>query len=102
MALFPGVVPAPPPNWATVVVIAEPSRDLHEVGTLAQGGTVAAPVFASVMSGALRLMDVPPDDLQNVPAAALVQANDTPGAPPLPGCSTASRPCRPMIHAFSI
>ena len=36
---------------------------------LAQGGTVAAPVFASVMSGALRLMDVPPDDLQNVPAA---------------------------------
>jgi hypothetical protein len=26
------------------------------------------------MSGALRLMDVPPDDLQNVPAAALVQA----------------------------
>jgi hypothetical protein len=28
-----------------------------------------------VMSGALRLMDVPPDDLQNVPAAALVQAS---------------------------
>ena len=47
-------------------------------GTLAQGGTVAAPVFASVMSGTLRLMDIPPDDLQNVPAAALVQANDNP------------------------
>jgi hypothetical protein len=28
------------------------------------------------MSGALRLMDVPPDDLQNVPAATLVQASD--------------------------
>jgi hypothetical protein len=26
------------------------------------------------MSGALRLLDVPPDDLQNVPAATLVQA----------------------------
>jgi hypothetical protein len=26
----------------------------------------------------LRLMDIPPDDLQNVPAAALVQAYDTP------------------------
>jgi cell division protein FtsI (penicillin-binding protein 3) len=51
---------------------------LHQVGTLAQGGTVAAPVFASVMSGALRLMDVPPDDLQNVPPATLVQANDSP------------------------
>jgi cell division protein FtsI (penicillin-binding protein 3) len=78
MAVFAGLVPASHPKLATVVVIDEPSRDLQEVGTLAQGGTVAAPVFASVMSGALRLMDVPPDDLQNVPAATLVQANDTP------------------------
>jgi hypothetical protein len=36
---------------------------------------VAAPVFASVMSGALRLMDVAPDDLQNVPATKLVRAS---------------------------
>ena len=78
MAVFAGLVPASHPKLATVVVIDEPSRDLREVGTLAQGGTVAAPVFASVMSGALRLMDIPPDDLQNVPAAALVQANDRP------------------------
>jgi cell division protein FtsI (penicillin-binding protein 3) len=75
MAVFAGLVPASHPKLATVVVIDEPSRDLREVGTLAQGGTVAAPVFANVMSGALRLMDVPPDDLQNVPAAALVQAS---------------------------
>jgi cell division protein FtsI (penicillin-binding protein 3) len=79
MAVFAGLVPASHPKLATVVVIDEPSRDLQEGGgTLAQGGTVAAPVFASVMSGALRLMDVPPDDLQNVPAAALVQANEAP------------------------
>jgi cell division protein FtsI (penicillin-binding protein 3) len=78
MAVFAGLVPASHPKLATVVVIDEPSRDVEEVGTLAQGGTVAAPVFASVMSGALRLMDVPPDDLQNVPAATLVQANDSP------------------------
>jgi cell division protein FtsI (penicillin-binding protein 3) len=78
MAVFAGLVPASHPKLATVVVIDEPSRDLRQGGTLAQGGTVAAPVFASVMSGALRLMDVPPDDLQNVPAATLVQANDTP------------------------
>lgn len=78
MAVFAGLVPASHPKLATVVVIDEPSRDVQQVGTLAQGGTVAAPVFASVMSGALRLMDVPPDDLQNVPAATLVQANDTP------------------------
>jgi cell division protein FtsI (penicillin-binding protein 3) len=77
MAVFAGLVPASHPKLATVVVIDEPSRDLHEAGgVLAQGGTVAAPVFASVMSGALRLMDVPPDDLQNVPAATLVQASD--------------------------
>jgi cell division protein FtsI (penicillin-binding protein 3) len=77
MALFAGLVPASHPKLATVVVIDEPSRDVHELGgVLAQGGTVAAPVFASVMSGALRLMDVPPDDLQNVPAATLVQASD--------------------------
>jgi cell division protein FtsI (penicillin-binding protein 3) len=28
------------------------------------GGVVAAPVFSRVMSGALRLMDIPPDDSQ--------------------------------------
>ncbi len=78
MAVFAGLVPASHPKLATVVVIDEPSRDMHEGGTLAQGGTVAAPVFASVMSGALRLMDIPPDDLQNVPAATLVQANAAP------------------------
>ena len=75
MAVFAGLVPASHPKIATVVVIDEPSRDVHEVGILAQGGSVAAPVFSSVMSGALRLMDVPPDDLQNVPATRLVQAS---------------------------
>ena len=74
MAVFAGLVPASHPKLATVVVIDEPMGDMHEH----QGGEVAAPVFASVMSGALRLMDVPPDDLQNVPAATLVQANDNP------------------------
>lgn len=69
MAVFAGLVPASHPKIATVVVIDEPSGDLH------QGGTVAAPVFASVMSGALRLLDVPPDDLDNVPAARLVNAS---------------------------
>jgi cell division protein FtsI (penicillin-binding protein 3) len=75
MAVFAGLVPASHPKLATVVVIDEPSRDVQEGGTLAQGGTVAAPVFASIMSGTLRLMDIPPDDLQNVPAATLVQAD---------------------------
>jgi cell division protein FtsI (penicillin-binding protein 3) len=74
MAVFAGLVPASHPKFATVVVLDEPRGDQHEH----QGGEVAAPVFASVMSGTLRLMDVPPDDLQNVPAASLVQANEAP------------------------
>jgi len=77
MAVFAGLVPASHPKLATVVVIDEPNSDLLP-GVLHQGGHVAAPVFASVMAGALRLMDVPPDDLQNVPAAKLVQINVTP------------------------
>jgi cell division protein FtsI (penicillin-binding protein 3) len=72
MAVFGGVVPATHPKLATVVVIDEPSGGQYH------GGDVAAPVFSSVMTGALRLMDVPPDDLRNVPATTLVQANDAP------------------------
>jgi cell division protein FtsI (penicillin-binding protein 3) len=71
-AVFAGLVPASHPKLATVVLIDEPSGDLH------QGGKVAAPVFSRVMSGTLRLMDIAPDDLQNVPAATLVQANESP------------------------
>jgi cell division protein FtsI (penicillin-binding protein 3) len=41
-----------------VVVLDEPQGDEYF------GGQVAAPVFSKVMSGALRLLNVPPDDLQ--------------------------------------
>jgi cell division protein FtsI (penicillin-binding protein 3) len=70
MAVFAGLVPASHPKLATVIVIDDPA------GKLYYAADVAAPVFANVMSGALRLMDIPPDDLQNVPAATLVQASD--------------------------
>lgn len=70
MAVFAGVVPASHPKLATVIVIDDPGGDLH------RAADVAAPVFSNVMSGALRLMDIPPDDLQNVPATTLVQVSD--------------------------
>jgi cell division protein FtsI (penicillin-binding protein 3) len=70
MAVFGGVVPASQPRLAAVVVIDEPSAGRF------YGGDVAAPVFAEVMSGALRLLAIPPDDLQRVPATTLVQAQD--------------------------
>lgn len=69
-AIFGGVVPASNPRLAAVVVIDEPSSGLY------YGGDVSAPVFASVMSGALRLLAIPPDDLNRVPATTLVQAQD--------------------------
>lgn len=67
-ALFAGLVPASQPRLAAVVVIDEPSNGKY------YGGDVAAPVFSSVMSGALRLMAVPPDDLERLPSTTLVQA----------------------------
>jgi cell division protein FtsI (penicillin-binding protein 3) len=70
MAVFGGVVPASNPRLAAIVVVDEPSAGRF------YGGDVAAPVFAEVMSGALRLLAIPPDDLQRVPATTLVQAQD--------------------------
>ncbi|MCC8447930.1 peptidoglycan D,D-transpeptidase FtsI family protein [Xanthomonas translucens] len=57
-ALFAGLVPASNPRFATVIVINDPQ------GAKYYGGLVSAPVFHNVMEGALRLMDVPPDDIQ--------------------------------------
>lgn len=68
-ASFGGVVPASHPRLAAIVVIDEPS------GKKYYGGEVAAPVFANVMAGALRLLGVPPDGLDRLPATTLVQAN---------------------------
>ena len=57
LSLFAGVVPASDPKLISVVVIDEPSGDDY------YGGVVAAPVFSKVMAGALRLLDVTPDDI---------------------------------------
>lgn len=62
-ALFAGVVPVDNPRFSMVVVIENPTA-----GSI-YGGLVAAPVFHNVMEGALRLMDVPPDDIETWIAA---------------------------------
>jgi cell division protein FtsI (penicillin-binding protein 3) len=61
MAVFGGVAPASEPRLAAVVVIDEPSAGLH------RGGQVAAPVFARVVGGALRLLAVAPDQPVKTP-----------------------------------
>ncbi len=72
MAVFGGVVPASRPKLAAVVVIDEPRGSQH------YGGQVSAPVFANVMAGALRLLGVPPDGLEQLPETTLVQARREP------------------------
>lgn len=57
ISLFAGVVPLTDPKFAMVVVINEPVNGSY------YGGLVSAPVFHNVMEGALRLMDVPPDNV---------------------------------------
>ena len=55
-AVFAGMAPAADPRFVMVVMVDEPG------GKHYYGGKVAAPVFARVMQGALRLYNVPPDD----------------------------------------
>ena len=57
LAVFAGMAPASQPRLVVVVMINEPSGDEY------YGGHVAAPVFRNVMAGALRLLNIPPDDL---------------------------------------
>lgn len=59
LALFAGIAPAEQPRIVTVVMINEPSTGKYF------GGEVAAPVFAKVAGGALRLMQVPPQNIAN-------------------------------------
>jgi cell division protein FtsI (penicillin-binding protein 3) len=56
VASFAGFAPASNPRLVCIVVINDPTGELY------YGGDVAAPLFASVISGALRLMNIPPDD----------------------------------------
>ncbi len=59
-ALFCGIVPASDPRLVGVVII----RDAGGHGGEYFGGLVSAPVFREVMIGALRLLDIPPDNVQ--------------------------------------
>ncbi|MFV8782236.1 peptidoglycan D,D-transpeptidase FtsI family protein [Microbulbifer sp. SA54] len=56
-SVFAGFVPAQDARLAAVVVIDDPSHSKY------YGGEVAAPVFGKVMSGAMRLLQVPPEEV---------------------------------------
>ena len=57
MAFFAGITPAVNPRLVGVVMINEPK------GSEYGGGAIAAPVFSRIMAGALRLLNVPPDEI---------------------------------------
>jgi cell division protein FtsI (penicillin-binding protein 3) len=59
VSTFAGVVPVDNPRFAMAVVVSEPDPSRRGY----YGGSVSGPVFHDVMQGALRLMDVPPDDI---------------------------------------
>jgi cell division protein FtsI (penicillin-binding protein 3) len=67
IATFGGFAPSSHPRLVALVTINDPSAGEY------YGGLVAAPLFSTVMSGALRLLDIPPDNFDG----ALVHV-DTP------------------------
>lgn len=66
LSIFAGLVPASKPSIVMVVTIDEPSAGVY------YGGEVAAPVFSKVMSGALRILDIAPDDIRSEPQYASI------------------------------
>ena len=56
-SVFAGIIPASAPRLAMVVMVDEPSAGEY------YGGAVAAPVFSQVMTAAMRLLNVTPDNL---------------------------------------
>ncbi len=60
-SVFAGMAPASDPRLIIVVMIDEPSAGQY------YGGIVSAPVFSKVMGGALRILEVAPDQSDNMP-----------------------------------
>lgn len=58
VALFAGMAPAHDPQLVTVVVINEPPAEHY------YGGEAAAPVFARVVESSLKLLSVPPSNIE--------------------------------------
>ena len=69
---FAGFGPASNPKLVCVVVINDPTGDEY------YGGLVAAPLFSDVMTGAMRILNIPPDDYPTT----LAQAGESAGGQP--------------------
>jgi cell division protein FtsI (penicillin-binding protein 3) len=104
VSFFAGVVPVQNPRFSMVVVINDPDPEKGYFG-----GLVSAPVFKNVMDGALRLMDVPPDDIDTWMAAQAeaetkrAKANGgKPGTGPVLPDESGNAPLLPVVAATSL
>ncbi len=70
LAMFVGFAPVSNPQLAAVVIVDNPQQGSY------YGGVIAAPIFQKVISAALRILDVPPDRLNQF---ADGKSTDTPG-----------------------
>ena len=70
IASFAGFAPSSDPRVVGVVVINDPSDGQY------YGGAVAAPLFSEVMTGTLRLLNIPPDDFSGMVAHTAVADED--------------------------
>ena len=76
-SLFAGLAPMSDPKLSVVVVVDEPGGEAY------YGGAVAAPVFSDIVSGALRVLGIAPDDpeMRRRTAVSVAVASQV----PLPG-----------------
>ena len=56
-SLFVGLAPASDPQIVVVVIVNEPKGEEH------YGGQVAAPIFSKIVTGAMRILNIAPDDI---------------------------------------
>ncbi|NII09899.1 penicillin-binding protein 2 [Oleiagrimonas sp. C23AA] len=57
-SVFAGMIPASDPRLVGVIMVRDAKKKSYF------GGKVSAPVFSKVMAGAVRLLDIPPDDVK--------------------------------------
>jgi cell division protein FtsI (penicillin-binding protein 3) len=69
-SLFAGMVPATNPRLVGVVMVDDPKKGGY------YGGLVSGPIFSRVMDGALRLLDIPPDNIGRWYAGGPVQGSN--------------------------
>mgnify|MGYP003674132295 CR=1 FL=1 len=67
-SLFVGLAPASNPKLVIVVIVYEPKGEEH------YGGQVAAPVFSRVAAGAMRILNIAPDNLPDSESRGLAHS----------------------------